>query len=219
MSTAPLPTSWTTAGMRPRSSKRREARSITAAFPFRPFGASWGIWEPGPGACAPGYSDSAPSGPEKSSFRLLPDRKSRLRQRPLHLAHGVGPLVEDRGGEHGGGPGGERLRQVLRLAGPARCDHRHRHAIRDLGDQVQIVPALRTVAVDARQQHLARAAAHRLADPAQRVEPGRPASALGDHFPSTVPGAASVHGEDNALAAEAAGPLPPPPPPPHGGGG
>ncbi len=83
--------------------------------------------------------------------------------------------MEESGGEHGGGAGGERRGKVLRAAGAARGDDRHVHPGGGRGQELAVEALAGAVAVDAGQQELARAALDACGNPLQGVEPGRSA--------------------------------------------
>ena len=88
---------------------------------------------------ARGRRNAAPRGSSCLLLLLRPqaDGEPRRRDRPLDLAHGVGPLMEDRGGEDGGGPGGQRLYQVLGLPAPPEAMTGTGTAAGDLRDQTR----------------------------------------------------------------------------------
>src|SRR5215207_8739759 len=96
----------------------------------------------------------------------------------LRLPHAVVPVVEDRGAEDGVGAALlDGVDEMVQGAGATRRDHRDVHGIGHRPGELELVAALRAVAVHAREQDLPRPALHALACPLDGVAPhGRAAT-------------------------------------------
>src|ERR1044072_4018350 len=126
----------------------------------------------------------------------------------LRLPHPVVAVVEDRGAEDGIGMAlGDRLAQVLELAGATGGDHRHRDRIGHGSSQLEVIAIRRAVAVHAGQQHLPRPAFGCLDRPGNRVAPLDPLAATVDVDAPTPILAFGVDRDRHALGAEVIGEL------------
>ena len=92
--------------------------------------------------------------------------------------------------------------EVLQRADAARGDHRQPHRSTHGAQQIDIEAATGAVAVHAGQQDFAGAKFGHLAAPGNRIDAGRAAAAMGEHFPASRPGLLGVHRDHDALAAE-----------------
>src|SRR5438067_3052210 len=113
--------------------------------------------------------------------------------------------MEHGGGERGGCARRERIGEMRGRSGPSAGDHRHRHGARDGRGQLQLEPGARSVAVDAGEEDLARAAIDRLARPRHRVAAGRARTAVRVHFEAAVRPPLRVDGDEGALGPRQAG--------------
>ena len=132
-------------------------------------------------------------------------RGSQRRPSPAWPPHRVGRVVEDRGAEHGVGVAAlDGLDQVLEPPGAARGDHRDVDAVGHRAGELELVAVLGPVAIHAREQDLAGAAAGSLAGPLDCVAPGRRAPAVDDDLIGAggLGAGAGVDGQDDALRAE-----------------
>src|SRR5690606_19063543 len=146
--------------------------------------------------------------------RCLTDVDSRVREKGLERADGGAAVVQDAGDERGVGVGAQE--RIADVGGRARTSAGHdRHADRldDARGQVEVVAAAAAVAVDARDENLARAELRAAAGPRDGIELGGAATAVGEH---AVPGSglaapllleARVDAGDDALPPEALGGL------------
>ena len=115
--------------------------------------------------------------------------------------------MEDRGGEHGARMAvADALDQMVERADAARGDHRHAHGIGDRAGERDVEALLGAVAIHRGEQDLARPERHDLARIVDRIEPGRPAAAMGENLPARrLAGrrdAAGIDRHDDALVAE-----------------
>jgi len=92
--------------------------------------------------------------------------------------------------------------QVIQGADPARGDDRHPDRVGDRAGQRDVETRFGAVAVHRGQEQLAGAVIGEAAGPFDRVEPGRVASAMGEHAPLSRAGLPRVDRADDTLAAE-----------------
>ena len=92
--------------------------------------------------------------------------------------------------------------EVLQRAYAARGDHRQPHRSTHGAQQIDIEAATGAVAVHAGEQDFAGAKFGHPTAPGNRIDAGRSATAMGEHFPASRPGLLGVHRDHDALAAK-----------------
>src|SRR5437588_2234038 len=138
-----------------------------------------------------------------------PDRDAGLGHVLLDLGHPELAEVEQRCRQDGiGSAFGDRRREVVQVARPARGDEGHGDDLVHRPEQVDVVAVLRAVAVHGGEQDLPRSQRLGPRRPLDGVDARRPSAAVGEDFPALAAGtAAGVDGADHALGAELLGPL------------
>ena len=91
--------------------------------------------------------------------------------------------------------------QIAQPTNAARCHHRNAHLIGDRADQVEVVPAFRTVAVHRRDEQLARAQLGEAQRVRDRIDARRAPATMREHFPA-IRHAPRIDRGHHALAAE-----------------
>ena len=92
--------------------------------------------------------------------------------------------------------------QVVERADPAGGDDRHANGVRDGAGQCDVEPRLGAVPVHRGQQDLAGAVIGEPASPRDRVDPGPPTAAMGEHLPPFGGYGFGVDRRNDALAAK-----------------